>query len=68
MKNMSQAAQGFLSQKRIAVVGVSRTGRGAACAIFRGLRETGRETYAVNVTLSGITPNRRIAATAVDES
>jgi predicted CoA-binding protein len=48
MKNLSQAPQEFLSQKRIAVVGVSRTGSGAASAIFRKLRETGHETYAVN--------------------
>lgn len=48
MKESVTSPQEFLSQKRIAVVGVSRTGSGAACAIFRKLRETGHETYAIN--------------------
>ncbi len=39
----------FLSQKRIAVAGVSRTNKGAAAnAIYLRLRERGYEVYAVN--------------------
>jgi predicted CoA-binding protein len=41
-------AESFLAQKRIAVVGVSSTKDDAANLIYRKLRETGYEVFAVN--------------------
>jgi predicted CoA-binding protein len=41
-------ANGFLAQKRIAVVGVSSTKDDAANLIYRTLRERGYEVFAVN--------------------
>ena len=38
----------FLAQKQIAVVGVSRTGNDFSNAIYRKLRDTGYQVYAVN--------------------
>ena len=38
----------FLSQDRIAVAGVSRTGKAAANAIYRRLRDLGYHVFAVN--------------------
>ncbi|NJN98711.1 MAG: CoA-binding protein [Anaerolineales bacterium] len=48
MSTLKEAAQEFLSQKRIAVAGVSRQGDAAANAIFKKLRQTGHEVFPVN--------------------
>jgi predicted CoA-binding protein len=48
MTRMKDAAQDFLAQKRIAVAGVSRDSKQPANLIFRTLRETGHEVFAVN--------------------
>ena len=42
------AAEAFLAQRRIAVAGVSRDPRQPANLIFRRLRDSGHETFAVN--------------------
>jgi predicted CoA-binding protein len=46
--SLSAAAGEFLAQHRIAVAGVSRDSKQAANLIYRRLRETGHETFAVN--------------------
>jgi predicted CoA-binding protein len=48
MNSLQEAAREFLAQKRIAVAGVSRDPRQPANAIYRRLREGGREVFAVN--------------------
>lgn len=48
MSTLKEAAQEFLSQKRIAVAGVSRQGDAVANAIFKKLRQTGHEVFPVN--------------------
>lgn len=45
---LADAAREFLAQKRIAVVGVSRNPEEAANFVFRKLRASGREVFAVN--------------------
>lgn len=45
---MTRAAQDFLAQKRIAVAGVSRSREEAANLIYRKLRETGHDVFAIN--------------------
>lgn len=47
-QNLKEAAKKFLSQKRIAVAGVSRHGDVAANIIYKKLRDTGYETFPVN--------------------
>jgi predicted CoA-binding protein len=44
----SDAAAAFLALKRIAVVGVSRSGQSPANGIAKRLRETGHDVFAVN--------------------
>lgn len=48
--NMPASVQDFLAQKRIAVAGVSRDSRGhpAGNLIYRRLKDTGHDVYAVN--------------------
>ncbi len=48
MATLAEAAADFLSQKRIAVVGVSRDSRQPANFNFRKLRDSGRTVFAVN--------------------
>lgn len=48
MPTINSMVKDFLAQKRIAVVGVSRTRDDAANTIYRKLRDTGYEVYAVN--------------------
>lgn len=48
MSSLDDTVRDFLSQKRLAVAGVSRGGRDAANAIFRKLRDTGHEVFPVN--------------------
>ena len=48
MATLEEAAQDFLAQKRIAVAGVSRGGDVAANVIYKKLRATGYDVFAVN--------------------
>lgn len=48
MDPLRPAAEEFLSQRRIAVAGVARGGDTAANVIYRKLRDTGYEVFAVN--------------------
>jgi len=48
MTTLKAAAEEFLAQKRIAVVGVSRDEKQPANLIYRRLRDTGHEVFAVN--------------------
>lgn len=48
MTNLRDAAEEFLAQHRIAVAGVSRDEHQPANLIYRRLRDTGHEVYAVN--------------------
>jgi uncharacterized protein len=48
MTNFPEATKAFLSQRRIAVAGVSRTKESAANLIYRKLRSEGYEVFAVN--------------------
>ncbi|HSP54460.1 MAG TPA: CoA-binding protein, partial [Dehalococcoidia bacterium] len=48
MATLKQAADDFLAQKRIAVVGVSRSSKEAANLVYRTLRSRGYEVFAVN--------------------
>ena len=48
MQTLREAAEDFLAQKRIAVAGVSRDSNQPANLIFRRLRDTGHEVFAVN--------------------
>jgi predicted CoA-binding protein len=43
-----RAAGAFLAKERFAVVGVSRSGDAAANFIFKRLKQSGREVYAIN--------------------
>jgi predicted CoA-binding protein len=45
---LAEAAAEFLGQRRFAVAGVSRSSESAANYIFKRLKESGREVYAVN--------------------
>ena len=48
MSSVPDSVADFLSGKRIAVAGVSRSGRAASNAIFRKLRDSGYEVVPVN--------------------
>ena len=48
MPTMQEATRDFLAQKRIAVVGVSRTQNNAANIIYRKLRSENYKVFAVN--------------------
>ena len=48
MPRLEEAAKDFLSQRRIAVAGVSRSPNEAANLIFRKLRESGHDVYPIN--------------------
>ena len=48
MPTLKQAATEFLDQQRIAVAGVSRDDKQAANLIYRRLRDTGHQVFAVN--------------------
>lgn len=49
MQTLTDAARDFLAQKRIAVVGVSRSAKQPANFVFRKLRDAGHEVFPVNV-------------------
>jgi predicted CoA-binding protein len=46
--SLAEAATEFLAQRRFAVVGVSRAGDAPANFIFKRLKDSGREVYAIN--------------------
>ena len=46
--SFKEKAQDFLAQERIAVAGVSRTRQDAANLIYKKLRDTGHQVFAVN--------------------
>ncbi len=48
MPTLKEAVDDFLAQKRIAVVGVSRSSDQAANLVYRGLRKATYEVFAVN--------------------
>jgi predicted CoA-binding protein len=48
MSTLREAADEFLAQNRIAVAGVSRDGKQSANLIYRRLKDTGHEVFAVN--------------------
>lgn len=48
MTTLREAAEEFLSQRRIAVAGVSRDSKQPANLIYRRLRDAGHEVFAVN--------------------
>ncbi len=48
MPTLNEAVADFLAQKRIAVVGVSRTKQDAANLIYRKLRDAGYQVFPVN--------------------
>ncbi|HLE51856.1 MAG TPA: CoA-binding protein [Anaerolineales bacterium] len=48
MSTVDTLAKDFLSQKRIAVAGVSRSGEDAANLIYRRLKSTGHQVFPVN--------------------
>ncbi len=47
-QNLEKLAQDFLAQRRIAVAGASRTGDTAGNIIYKKLRDSGFEVFAVN--------------------
>jgi hypothetical protein len=69
---MNSNIQDFLAQKRIAVAGVSRHPQGAAAnLIYRKLRDTGHEVFAVNPNAATVEgdpcyPNLKTIPQAVD--
>lgn len=48
MTTLKESAQEFLAQRRIAVAGVSRDAKQPANLIYRRLRDTGHDVFAVN--------------------
>jgi len=48
MPTLNEAVEDFLSQKRIAVAGVSRTKEDAANIIYRKLKDTGHQVFPIN--------------------
>lgn len=55
---LSEAAEGFLAQKRFAVAGVSRSGDTAANFIFKRMKETGHEVYPINPNADSVEGER----------
>lgn len=54
MPTVPASVASFLACRRIAVAGVSRTGKAPANAIFRRLTEAGHEVFAVNPKASAV--------------
>ncbi|MCP4204466.1 MAG: CoA-binding protein [bacterium] len=64
-QNWNQDIHAFLEQKRIVVAGVSRSKNEAANMIYRKLRDTGYEVFAVNPnaqSVEGVTSYPKLAA------
>jgi hypothetical protein len=64
MSTLKQAADEFLSQRRIAVAGVSRDGKQSANLIYRRLRHTGHTVFAVNPNAEEVEGDRCYASVA----
>lgn len=62
--SLSEAAAEFLAGKRFAVAGVSRAGNAPANLIFKKLRDSGREVYAINPNAESVEGERCYASLA----
>jgi len=62
MITLHEAADEFLAQRRIAVAGVSRDCKQSANLIYRRLRDTGHETFAVNPNAEAVEGDRCYAS------
>jgi predicted CoA-binding protein len=62
MPTLRQAAEEFLAQPRIAVAGVSRDPRQPANLIYRRLRDTSHEVFAVNPNTEEVEGDRCFAS------
>ncbi|MFI4977265.1 MAG: CoA-binding protein [Solirubrobacterales bacterium] len=62
MSTLRQAAEEFLGQRRIAVAGVSRDAKQPANLIYRRLRDTGHEVFAVNPNAEEVEGDRAYRA------
>ena len=62
MTTLREAAEEFLAQPRIAVAGVSRDPKQPANLIYRRLRDTGHEVYAVNPAAERVEGDRAYAS------
>jgi predicted CoA-binding protein len=58
MTTLREAAEDFLSQRRIAVAGVSRDTKQPANLIYRRLRDAGHEVFAVNPSADEVEGDR----------
>jgi len=58
MTSLRDAADEFLAQHRIAVAGVSRDSKQSANLIYRRLRDTGHEVFAVNPNADSVEGDR----------
>jgi predicted CoA-binding protein len=68
MITLDEAANEFLAQRRIAVAGVSRDTKQAANLIYRRLRDTGHEVFAVNPSAEEVEGDRCYASvTAIQD-
>ncbi len=56
--SLSEAAAAFLAEKRFAVAGVSRAGNAPANIIFKKLKDSGREVYALNPNAESVEGER----------
>ncbi|MDH3654784.1 MAG: CoA-binding protein [Myxococcales bacterium] len=61
---LAEGAAEFLAQKRFAVAGVSRSGNAPANLIFKKLRASGREVYAINPNAESVEGERCYASLA----
>jgi predicted CoA-binding protein len=62
MTTLRSAAEEFLAQQRIAVAGVSRDAKQPANLIYRRLRDTGHDVFAVNPAANEVEGDRCYAA------
>jgi predicted CoA-binding protein len=62
MTKLRTAAEEFLAQRRIAVAGVSRDTKQPANLIYRRLRDTGHEVFAVNPNATEVEGDRCYAS------
>jgi predicted CoA-binding protein len=64
MRTLHEAADEFLAQRRIAVAGVSRDPQHAANLIYRRLRDTDHDVFAVNPSADEVEGDRCYASVA----
>lgn len=62
VQTLREAADEFLDQKRIAVAGVSRDSKQPANLVFRRLRDTGHQVFAVNPNAREVEGTRAFAS------